>query len=80
MSVYYTRYFQRTEHYFAKLKLNPYKKSTSSLYSSCINFIFPTLFGEGYESKVLSEDNPGVMLENTLLAVLEPTVGYYWYS
>jgi CIC family chloride channel protein len=27
MSVYYTRYFQRTEHYFGKLKLNAYKKA-----------------------------------------------------
>jgi CIC family chloride channel protein len=35
-----------------------------------LNFIFPTLFGEGYESiKVLSENNPGKILENTLLAI-----------
>jgi CIC family chloride channel protein len=31
-------------------------------------FIFPTLFGEGYES-ILSENNPGKILENTLLAI-----------
>ncbi|SEA27039.1 chloride channel protein, CIC family [Flavobacterium gillisiae] len=70
MSVYYTRYFQRTEHYFAKLKLSPYKKALfgASILAVLI-FIFPTLFGEGYESiKVLSEDNPGVMLENTLFS------------
>ena len=32
-------------------------------------FIFPTLFGEGYESiKTLSENNPGQLLENTLFS------------
>ncbi|MEZ7498605.1 chloride channel protein [Flavobacterium sp. Arc3] len=70
MSVYYTRYFQRTEHYFAKLKLNSYKKAmVGASILAILIFIFPTLFGEGYESiKVLSEDNPGVMLENTLFS------------
>lgn len=70
MSVYYTRYFQRTEHYFAKLKLNPYKKAMlgASILAVLI-FIFPTLFGEGYESiKVLSENNPSEILENTLFS------------
>jgi CIC family chloride channel protein len=34
------------------------------------DFYIPTLFGEGYESiKVLSENNPGKILENTLLAI-----------
>jgi CIC family chloride channel protein len=41
MSVYYTRYFQRTEHYFGKLKLNAYK-ALLGIYISCFNFIFPT--------------------------------------
>lgn len=70
MSVYYTRYFQRTEHYFAKLKLTPYKKAmVGASILAILIFIFPTLFGEGYESiKVLSEDNPGIMLENTLFS------------
>jgi CIC family chloride channel protein len=70
MSVYYTRYFQRTEHYFGKLKLNAYKKALlgASILAVLI-FIFPTLFGEGYESiKVLSENNPGKILENTLFS------------
>jgi CIC family chloride channel protein len=32
-------------------------------------FIFPTLFGEGYESiKTLSENDPGQLLENTLFS------------
>jgi chloride channel protein, CIC family len=68
ISIYYTRNFQRTEHFFHRIKLSPYKKALfgASLLAVLI-FIFPTLFGEGYESiKVLSENNPGQLLENTL--------------
>jgi CIC family chloride channel protein len=70
ISIYYTRNFQRTEHFFHKLKLNPYKKALvgASLLAVLI-FVFPTLFGEGYESiKVLSDNNPGKILENTLFS------------
>ena len=68
ISIYYSRNFNKTEHYFVKLKLNPYKKALlgASILAILI-FIFPTLFGEGYESiKVLSDNNPGKFLENTL--------------
>ncbi len=68
ISIYYTRNFQRTEHFFHRLKMNPYKKALlgASILAILI-FVFPTLFGEGYESiKVLSESNPGEILENTL--------------
>jgi CIC family chloride channel protein len=70
ISVYYTRYFQRTEHYFHKLKLNPYKKALAGAsILAVLIFIFPTLFGEGYESiKVLSDSDPGKLLENTLFS------------
>ncbi|OUL63589.1 chloride channel protein [Flavobacterium sp. AJR] len=70
IAVYYARNFQRIEHYFAKLKLSPYKKALfgSSMLAVLI-FIFPTLFGEGYESiKTLSESDPGKLLDNTLFA------------
>lgn len=70
MAVYYARNFQRVEHYFSKLKTNPYKKALfgSSLLALLI-FVFPTLFGEGYESiKTLSETDPGKLLDNTLFA------------
>ena len=70
ISVYYTRNFQRTEHFFARLKLSPYKKAMfgASILAILI-FIFPTLFGEGYESiKILSENNPGKILDNTLFS------------
>ena len=72
VSVYYSRNFQRVEHFFARLKLSAYKKALlgSSILALLI-FIFPTLFGEGYESiKTLSDTNPGKLLENTLFSSL----------
>ncbi|SFC75772.1 chloride channel protein, CIC family [Flavobacterium phragmitis] len=68
ISVYYSRNFLRTEHYFSRLNFPPYQKAFigASLLGMLI-FIFPTLFGEGYESiKVLADRNPGELLENTL--------------
>lgn len=68
ISVYYSRNFQRIEHLFARLKFSPYKKAFfgASILALLI-FIFPTLFGEGYESiRILSENDPGQLLENTL--------------
>jgi chloride channel protein, CIC family len=68
IAVYYTRKFHKTEHFFSRLKLKPYKKALfgASILSFLI-FVFPTLFGEGYESiKTLSDNNPGTLLENTL--------------
>ncbi|RYJ38147.1 Cl-channel, voltage-gated family protein [Flavobacterium anhuiense] len=70
VAIYYSRNFQRVEHYFAKQQINPYKKALigSSLLALLI-FIFPTLFGEGYESiKTLSDADPGHLLDNTLFA------------
>ncbi|MES2851765.1 MAG: chloride channel protein [Bacteroidota bacterium] len=72
ISVYYSRNFQKVEHFFARLKLSPYKKALfgSSILAILI-FIFPTLFGEGYESiKTLSDNDPGKLLENTLFSGL----------
>lgn len=69
-AIYYSRNFQKVEHYFSKLEIGPYKKAFigSSLLAILI-FIFPTLFGEGYESiKTLSETDPGALLDNTLFA------------
>jgi len=72
IAVYYSRNFQRVEHFFTRLRLSPYKKAFfgASLLAMLI-FIFPTLFGEGYESiKILSENDPGQLLENTLFSSL----------
>lgn len=70
ISIYYTRNFRRTEHFFQRLKLNPYKKAfLGASILAVLIFVFPTLFGEGYESiKVLADKNPGEILENTLFS------------
>ena len=70
ISVYYSRNFQRVEHIFARLKISPYKKAfLGASILALLIFIFPTLFGEGYESiKTLSENDPGKLLENTLFS------------
>ena len=68
VSVYYSRYFQKIERYFHISKLSVYKKALlgSSILALLI-FVFPTLFGEGYESiRILSQNDPGQLLENTL--------------
>jgi CIC family chloride channel protein len=70
VALYYARNFQKIENYFAKSKLSSYKKAVfgASILAGII-FIFPTLFGEGYESiKTLSENDPGILLENTLFS------------
>lgn len=70
IAIYYSRNFQRVEHLFARLRFKPYKKALfgASILALLI-FIFPTLFGEGYESiKTLSENDPGQLLENTLFS------------
>jgi CIC family chloride channel protein len=70
ISIYYSRNFARVEHFFARLKLSPYKKALfGASILAIIIFVFPTLFGEGYESiKTLSESDPGQLLENTLFS------------
>lgn len=55
---------------FSHLRLNPYKKALlgASILAVLI-FIFPTLFGEGYESiRTLADNNAGELLENTLFS------------
>lgn len=70
IAVYYSRNFQKIEHFFSKVKLSPYKKGFfGASILAIIIFVFPTLFGEGYESiKTLSENDPGQLLENTLFS------------
>ncbi|ALM50850.1 transporter [Flavobacterium psychrophilum] len=70
ISVYYSRNFLKTEHFFAGLKFGVYKRALiGSLMLGLMIFIFPTLFGEGYESiKTLADKNPGELLENTLFS------------
>jgi CIC family chloride channel protein len=70
VSIYYSRNFQRVEHFFNRLKLSPYKKAlVGSSFLAILIYIFPTLFGEGYESiRILSQKDPGQLLEGTLFS------------
>jgi CIC family chloride channel protein len=69
VSVYHARRFQKIEAYFKRLKIHGYKKALfGAIPLALLIFLFPTLFGEGYESiKVLSNANPEAILDNTLL-------------
>jgi CIC family chloride channel protein len=54
------------------------KSTLGSIYISCFDFYISDTFGEGYESiKVLSENNPGKILENTLLAISKIIAGFF---
>jgi CIC family chloride channel protein len=70
IAIYYSRNFQRIEHFFFRLRLKPYEKALfGASILAIIIFIFPTLFGEGYESiRTLSENNPQQLLDNTLFS------------
>lgn len=69
VATYHAKNFRRVEHFFSKFKNNSYRKALmGALVLAVLIFLFPTLFGEGYESiKALSTNNPSVILENTLL-------------
>ncbi|MEC4113614.1 chloride channel protein [Myroides pelagicus] len=71
--VYHARMFRRTEKYIGGWSKNIYKKA---LYGAgllaCLIFLFPTLFGEGYNSiKILTSDTPQTILKNTILNSFE---------
>lgn len=69
VSVYHARNFRKVEHFFSKIRSGVYKKGLfgASILAVLI-FIFPSLFGEGYESiKTLSTANPEELLNNTFL-------------
>ncbi len=67
IAVYYSRNFQRVEHFFTRLRFKPYKKALfGATILAGIIFVFPTLFGEGYESIKTLAENPNQLLENTL--------------
>lgn len=69
VSINYARTFRAIEKWFHKRK-STYKKALFGAFLLAILiFFFPTLFGEGYESiKVLANNNPERILENTLLS------------
>ncbi len=68
LGIFYARNFQRIEHYFSHIRLSTYKKSLiGASILAVLVFIFPTLFGEGYETiRTISESDPGQLLDDTL--------------
>lgn len=69
VSVYHARTFRKIEAHFDRLKMGAYKKALyGAIPLALLIFLFPMLFGEGYETiKTLSNANPEVLLNNTLL-------------
>ncbi len=69
VSIYHVRTFRKVESYFHTFSKNIYTKAIfGSLLLAILIFLFPPLFGEGYESiKTLSTAYPGKILENTIL-------------
>ncbi|MDI9311971.1 MAG: chloride channel protein [Limnohabitans sp.] len=69
ISVYHARTFRKTEHFISRLSERVYVKAIlGASILAMLLFLFPTLFGEGYESiKTLSTPHPEILLENTLL-------------
>ncbi|HEX8562060.1 MAG TPA: chloride channel protein [Flavobacterium sp.] len=72
-SVYHARNFRKVEAYFSTFRNAAYRRALfgASILALMI-FLFPTLFGEGYESiKTISNDDPHILLQNTLLEQFE---------
>lgn len=69
ISVYHARKFRKVEDYFKNLKMQGYRKALyGAIPLGLLIFLFPMLFGEGYESiKILSNGNAATLLDNTLL-------------
>lgn len=70
LSVFYAKNFQRLEVIFARLNWKIYNKAlVGATLLGLLIFVFPVLFGEGYESiRVLAGTDPGSLLENTLFS------------
>ena len=69
VSIHYARNFRKVEHFFSTRSKNTYRKALfgASILGILI-FVFPSLFGEGYESiKILADNHPEKLVENSLL-------------
>jgi len=79
-AVYHARMFRKIEHSVNNFRLAPYSKALvgASLLAILI-FVFPTLFGEGYESiKLLSEDKADEILSNSLVEKFQQNQWVVW--
>lgn len=71
VSVYYARMFTKIESYLKPRKNTVYRKAIiGGMVLAILIFLFPPLFGEGYESiKVLSSLHPEKLFENSFLSL-----------
>lgn len=69
VSLYHAKNFQKVEHFFAQMKNKAYKRALfGAVLLGAMIFVFPLLFGEGYESiKTLANGDAHSLLENTIL-------------
>lgn len=69
ISLYYAKAFKKTELRLYHWQINPYGKAVlAGLVLMALYFVFPTLFGEGYESvKFLANATPENITNNTIL-------------
>jgi CIC family chloride channel protein len=73
VSIHYARNFRKVEHFFATRSKNSYRKALfGAIILGLMIFIFPSLFGEGYEGiKLLAANQPERLLNNTLIERFE---------
>ncbi|MEY4486618.1 MAG: hypothetical protein RL440_1151 [Bacteroidota bacterium] len=67
-SVYHMRVFLKVESLMHRLKIKPYGKVfIGGCFLALLIFIFPSLFGEGYQSiKILADQDPRSLMDNSL--------------
>lgn len=69
ISLYYVNFFDKVESKFIKLKSTIGKWILGGIILGCLYAVFPTLFGEGYESiKNLSELKSGELFKNSIFS------------
>lgn len=68
ISVYHMRAFLKVESLIKRLKVSPYfRVLIGGTILAGLIFIFPSLFGEGFQSiKILADQDPGSLMENSL--------------
>lgn len=74
ISLYYANVFKKVEHRMHDWRLNPYVKALlGGFFLLVIYILFPTLFGEGYDSvKLVANGNSNIIHDNTgLFALME---------
>ena len=73
VSINYARTFRKIEHFFSRLKFNIINKALFGAgILGVLIFLFPSLFGEGYESiKLLADSNPERLVQNSVFERFE---------